>query len=175
MGGRGTVRHPPDVKDAAMKLWVQGNRPSWRELSRRVEEATGVKVYPATLRSWYENEIPMSWDVFEQRYKSIVYMNEAERLAREAAEVREHTWTAIRALFSKMIDDLSRWRSGEIDLQYRSADHFIAAFIKLLQTYNGMFGNPDSAIAALLEKIPKEDVEALLDDPSLVPIITPEA
>lgn len=156
-------KYPSEIQDAAMKIWVQGNRPTWTEVARRVNEAFNVSVKPHTVKSWYEKEIPMNWEEFEKRYKAKIYMSEAERLADEAAEVREHTWRALRAMFSKMADDMVKWKTGELEMKYRSADGFVNAFLKVIQAYYNMFGDNEQYIKALLEKMPKDELAEFRD------------
>lgn len=150
--------YSPDVQDMAMKIWVQGNRPPWTEVASRVNEMFSLSISPVTIRLWYDKKIPMDWEEFERRYKAKLYQQEAERLADEAAEVREQTWKALRAMFSKLAEDMVRWKSGEMDLKYRSGEGFINSFLRVVQVYYQIFGDNEQFIKALLERMPKDEL-----------------
>lgn len=150
--------YSPEVQDAAMKIWAQGNRPSWAEVARRVNEMFQISVSPLTVHTWHDKKIPMDWEEFEKRYKSRLYQEEAERLANEAAEVREQVWKALRAMFSKMAGDMVKWQSGEMEIKYRSGEGFINSFLRVVQVYYQLFGDNEQFIKSLLEKMPKDEL-----------------
>jgi len=156
--------YPPEIQDGAMRLWAQLNRPSWSVLAAKVNEAFGVNLSSYTLRTWHRKGIPIKWEDFESRYKSRLYSREAERLADEAAQVRDQVWVAMRALFAKLTEDMRKWKDGELQMKYKSADAFVSAYSRIINAYYKMFGDNEKAIEALLRRMDSAELAELVKE-----------
>ena len=151
------TNYPPEVVDSAMKLWAQsGGTLGWSDIARRLNEIYGIKVAANTVKSWYQRGIPISWNEFLERYNARLYENQAKRLAEEAAEVREHTWIALRSMFKIIGKEIQKYAEGKIELKWRSADALFQTYLSVVKEYYRIFGDNDKEIQALLKSMPEE-------------------
>jgi len=154
--------YSPEIIEAAMRMWAQANGAiGWSELARRINDRFGVKVAANTVKGWYERGVPVSWQEFLARYQAHLYESQAKRLAEEAAEVREHTWIALRSMFQILSKEVQQYAEGELKLKWRSADALFQAYLNVVKEYYRIFGDNSKAIEEIVRQMPEEARAAL--------------